>query len=439
MKSSGVTDSKPLMNGEADEIVPKLEKSMSKLRMREAEEEALDFSELDTLETEINNLKTQVDFHKKQADDFLDKYEEVTQKLIVSENTADEWELRGNYYEKKYKALQKEQHIELADIQSVGIQTDPSELAAVAPPSSPTTNDAPFPIIPIKSGSRRSFPSVTRMESFKEEEEEEEDEVESEEEPEEEEEEQEEEDEQEEEEDEEELDEEKAAERKMMKKQERDLKLWLNKLDHLQEKDRNIKSERNCLRERIKSYFRDMKVERQEYLKKKEELDEMVKALKEDNDEDEEDKEDEEEEEEEEEEEPLPAENEDGGGWWFDEPTPKPKKLKKRKKKKINANGDEEEEEEEEELTDLSALDEPVWSDSEREDSEPENEETEFETRLNNLQERTRKHEQLTSAKKKDNYMLKAQIERCEEMLAVEKRRHKRLDEELQILLSEVA
>ncbi|XP_037802158.1 microtubule-associated protein futsch-like [Penaeus monodon] len=137
LKEAGAVEPKPLKSSEAEEIVPKLEKSMSKLRMREDD---LDFSELDTLETEINNLKREVDFHKKQAEDYLTRYDEVTQKLIVSENSADEWELRGNYYEKKYKALQKEHNIELPDIDTIGTQTDPVDFVE-APPSSPVDAD----------------------------------------------------------------------------------------------------------------------------------------------------------------------------------------------------------------------------------------------------------------------------------------------------------
>ncbi|XP_068215543.1 trichohyalin-like [Palaemon carinicauda] len=422
-------DHKPLTNGEADEIVPKLEKSMSKLRMRD--EETLDFTELDTLETEINNLRAQVDIHKKQADEYLDKYEEVTQKLIVSENTAEEWELRGTYYEKKFKALQKEQRIELPDIETVGVQTDPVELAG-APPSSPTSADdtPPFPILPNKSGSKKSFSSFNRMESFKEEEEEEDEEAESEEEEEEEEEEDEEGEENEEEEEAEQGEEPEDAGNTQLNKEEREIKLWKNKLEHIKEKAQNIKNDRNNFREKIKGYFQKMREERQEYLKKKEELDEVAKALKDETEE----KEDDEEEEQEEEEEQLPAEKE-GNGWWFDEPTQKPKVLKRRKKKKVN-----DDDEDDEDVNDLSTLDDPVWSDSEEEEqSESDDEEANIETRLERLKERTNKHEEITSAKKKDNYMLKTQIERCEDMLAVEKLRHKRLDEELQMLLSEVS
>lgn len=93
----------------------------------------------------------------------------------------------------------------------------------------------------------------------------------------------------------------------------------------------------------------------------------------------------------------------------------------------------------EKEMVDLSQLVEPEWSDSEEEESESDNEENEFESRISSLQDRTKKHELSMNAMKKDNYVLKAQVERCEEMFDVEKRRHKRLNEELHIMLSELS
>lgn len=60
LRESGISEPKAV-SGEADEVImPKLEKSMSKLRMREEEAAPVDFDELDNLETEINNLKSQV-------------------------------------------------------------------------------------------------------------------------------------------------------------------------------------------------------------------------------------------------------------------------------------------------------------------------------------------------------------------------------------------
>ena len=53
------------MNGE-EGIMPKLEKSMSKLRMSDKEE--LDIDELDTIETEVKELNTQIDIQKKRAE-----------------------------------------------------------------------------------------------------------------------------------------------------------------------------------------------------------------------------------------------------------------------------------------------------------------------------------------------------------------------------------
>lgn len=423
LKAAGITDPKPMTNGEVDEIVPKLEKSMSKLRMHE--DEPLDFNELDTLETEINNLKTQVDSYKKQSDDYMNRYNEVTQKLIVSENSAAEWELRSNYYEKKFKALQKEHGIELPDIEIVGVQTDPVDFAT---PPSPTEDRKPFPM-PSKSGSRRNFASsIHKMESFMEEEEEDDEDEDDEDEEEESEEESEESDETEEE------DEEKAAEKRAQnaaRRRERDIKLLINKLDNIKTKEDRTREERKTLKDRIRKHHQEMKTERQQYFKTKEELDEMAKAFKtsddeEDSSEDEDSDDDEEEE--------IPREKEEGEEWWLDDTTKKPIKLKKRKKKKLNDDDDDEKEEEK-----LPNLETPTWSESEQEVSEGEDEQSDPEKRLSQLRERTQKHERKLTSLRKDNSHLKTQVTRSEEMLAAERRRRQRLDEELHIMLSELS
>ncbi|XP_050728066.1 trichohyalin-like isoform X5 [Eriocheir sinensis] len=423
LKMAGITDPKPMTNGEADEIVPKLEKSMSKLRMHE--DEPLDFNELDTLETEINNLKTQVDSYKKQSDDYMNRYNEVVQKLMVSENSAAEWELRSNYYEKKFKALQKEHGIELPDIAIIGVQTDPID---IAPPPSPTEDRKPFPM-PSKSGSRRNFASsIHKMESFMEEEEDDED---NEDEDDEEEESEEESEESEETEDE---DEEKAAEKRAQnaaRRRERDIKLLINKLDNIKTKEDRIRDERKTLKDRIKKCHTATKTERQQYFKTKEEVDEMAKAFKASDDED--SSEDEESDDDEEEE--IPREKEEGEEWWLDDTTKKPIKLKKRKKKK--ANDDEEEEEDSSEK--LPNLDTPTWSESEQEVSEVEDEQNDPEKRLSQLRGRTQKHERTLTTLRKDISHLKTQLTRSEEMLAAEKRRRQRLDEELHIMLAELS
>ncbi|KAK3890128.1 hypothetical protein Pcinc_005904 [Petrolisthes cinctipes] len=434
LKEAGVSEPKAV-SGEADEVImPKLEKSMSKLRMREEEAAAVDFGELDNLETEINNLKSQVDAHKKQADDYALKHEELVQKLIVSENNAAEWELRGNYYEKKYKALQKEQGIELPDIETIGCQTDPAELGILSPQPtvmSPTEEKEPRPFpMPSKSGSRRSFASSFHMmESFREEEEDSEDEETEEEEEDDEEEETEEETEEEEEEDPE------KAEQRAEKKRERDYKLWQNKADSVKEKGERARDDREKLREKIRKAYREMKKERQSFLKIKEELDELGAGFKESEDEEEE------EEEEEDDEEEIPREKEEGEEWWLDDTTKKPKKLRKKRRRRRRTNGEEEEDDEEEEdLYDLTTFEEPVWSESETgEKTDEEDQGDGLERKLVRLQERTKTRERRMNDIKKDNYLLKGQVDRAEDLLAVEKRRRLRLDEELHIMLSEIA
>ncbi|XP_063879810.1 trichohyalin-like isoform X35 [Scylla paramamosain] len=429
LRSAGINDPKPMTNGEADEIVPKLEKSMSKLRMHE--DEVLDFSELDTLETEINNLKGQVDSYKKQAEDYTNKYNEVNQKLIVAENSASEWELRSNYYEKKFKALQKEHCIELPDIEIVGVQTDPIDFTP-PPPSSPTEDDdrIPFPM-PSKSGSRRSFASsVHKMESFKEEEEDDEDDDEEEEETEEESEESEEETEEE--------DEEKAAEKRAQnaaRRLERDIKLMTNKLNNIKSKEERTREERKTIRDRMIKCCHDMKAEREMYFKTKRELDEMASAFKasddeDDSSEDEDDSDDSDDSDEEE----VPRKKEEGEEWWLDDTTKKPIKLKKKKKKKLDANGEEEKDSEQ-----LPDIQEPVWSESEQEESEVDDEKNDSEKRLTKLKTRTQKHEQKHATLRKDVSALKTKLEHSEELLAAEKRRRQRLDEELHIMLAELS
>lgn len=424
LKMAGITDPKPMTNGEADEIVPKLEKSMSKLRMHE--DEPLDFNELDTLETEINNLKSQVDSYKKQSDDYMNRYNEVTQKLIVSENSAAEWELRSNYYEKKFKALQKEHGIELPDIEIVGVQTDPVDFAPSQPPS-PTEDRKPFPM-PSKSGSRRNFASsIHKMESFMEEEEDDEAEEESEEE--------ESEEESEESEETEEEDEEKAAEKRAQnaaRRRERDIKLLINKLSNIKTKEERLREERKTLKDRVTKCHHDMKDERQQYFKTKEELDEMAKAFKVSDDEEEDSSEEEESDDDEEEE--IPREKEEGEEWWLDDTTKKPIKLKKRKKKKANDDeGDAGVKSE-----DFPNINTPTWSESEQELSEADDEQNDPEKRLSQLKGRTQKHERKLTTLRKDNSLLKTQLNRSEEMLAAEKRRRQRLDEELHIMLAEL-
>ncbi|XP_045109067.1 trichohyalin-like isoform X18 [Portunus trituberculatus] len=432
LKSAGINDPKPMTNGEADEIVPKLEKSMSKLRMHE--DEVLDFSELDTLETEINNLKGQVDSYKKQAEDYTNKYNEVNQKLLVAENSASEWELRSNYYEKKFKALQKEQCIELPDIEIVGVQTDPIDFTP-PPPSSPTEDGdrRPFPM-PSKSGSRRSFASsVHKMESFKEEEEDDDDDDEDDEEEEESEEESEESEEETEEED-----EEKAAEKRAInaaRRIERDIKLATNKLNNVKSKEERTREERKALRDRMTKCCHDMKTEREMYFKTKRELDEMASAFKASDDEDDssEDEDDSDESDDSDEEE-IPREKEEGEEWWLDDTTKKPIKLKKKKKRKLDANGEEEKDSEQ-----LPDIQEPVWSESEQEESEADDEKNDSEKRLIKLKNRTQKHEQKHATLRKGVSALKTKLEQSEELLAAEKRRRQRLDEELHIMLAELS
>ena len=432
LRRAGLNDPRPMTNGEADEIVPKLEKSMSKLRMHE--DEVLDFSELDTLETEINNLKGQVDSYKKQSEDYSNRYSEATQKLMVSENNASEWELRSNYYEKKFKALQKENNIELPDIEIVGVQTDPIDFAPPPPPSPTEDCDRKLFPMPSKSGSRRNFASsIHKMESFKEEEEDESDESdEDDEDDDDEEEETEESDESEEETDEEE--EEKLAEKRAQnaaRRKERDIKLLINKLSNIKSKEERAREERKALRERVQKCCHNMKNERQMYFKTKGDLDEMAKAFKISDDEN--DSSEDEEEDDDDEEEEVPREKEDGEEWWVDDTTKKPIKLKKKKKKKLNSNGEDENSEK------LPDIEEPVWSDSEQENSEVDDEQNDSENRLTKLRNRTQKHEQKHISLRKNNSALKTRVEQSEEMLAVEKRRRQRLDEELHIMLAEVS
>lgn len=437
LKEAGVLE-KPIMNG-ADGIMPKLEKSMSKLRMSENEE--LDFGELDNIEGEINELNGQIDVQRKRAEGLEDKVYELEQKLKVSDAGSDEWEGRAIFFEKKYKAMQRDQNIELPDISMATTQTDPIEFL------SEENEDHPLPIDGFgssarKSGSRRSFASqFNRMESFQEELDEGSSSSSEESEEEDDEEEYEEEQTVDEEEgvgdSDDEPDEEKLARIavKDAKRIERESEFWSNKLQHTKEKENNVLTERNNLRDRIKKFYRDMYQERVEFLKAKAELDELVSGLKDADSEVEED----EEEDEEEEEEIHPADEEPG--WWFDKPNLKPKKLKKKSKKKLNADGeiiDDAEEEEEENLEDLNQLEEPCWSDSEQEESDQDDENDLPQVKLNFLQSRTKNHEEKMVTVKKGNYLLKTEADRCKENLSKERFRRRRLDEELNMLLSDM-
>lgn len=433
LKEAGIHD-RPMINGE-DSIMPKLEKSMSKLRMSEKEE--LDFDELDTIEGEIKELNGQIDVQRKRAESMEIKVIELEQKMKVVESSSDEWEGRAIFFEKKYKALQRDQNIELPDIAMASTQTDPVEFQNSEISNHPLPIDG-FGTSARKSSSRRSFASqINRMESFQEELDE--DSSSSSEEESEEQEDDEEEDQingvEEEDNDEEELDYEERQIRlseKEAKRIARDSEFWNNKLEHAKEKENNVKTERNNLRDRIKKFYNEMYQERVEYLKAKQELDELVSGLKDPDSEEQEDDEDDEEEE------VHPADEEPG--WWFDQPDLKPKKLKKKKKKKLNADGEviEDDQEDDEDLEDLTQLEEPCWSDSDDQESEKEDEDDMPQVKLNFLQSRTKKHDEIMNTIKKNNYLLKTEADRCKEKLSEERLRRRRLDEELNMLVSDM-
>ncbi|KAF2366207.1 hypothetical protein FHG87_003043 [Trinorchestia longiramus] len=433
LKEVGIED-KPMVNGE-EGIMPKLTKSMSKLRM--SEKEAVDFDELDTIEAEIKELNGQIESQKMRANAFENKVFELEEKLKVADTTADEWEGRAIFFEKKFKALQKDQSIELPDIGIVGTQTDPVDI--LIPEGKEQFHSANaldgFGAAARKSGSRRSFASqINRMESFQEESDEETSSS-SEEESEEYDDEDADDDQTIAEEDDGLTDEEREARRvkNEERKLKRDIEFWANKLEHMKAKEANVEKEKNNLRERIKKFYRDMYQERVDYLKSKNELDELVRQLK--------DPEELAEEEDDEEEEDEEEQHEDEPGWWFDKPNLKPKKLKKKKVKRLNADGEEEEEDEEEEeedLEDLSQLEEPCWSDSEGEESDPDDENDSLQVRVNFLQSRVKKHENKMNAIRKDNYLLKTEVDTCKEKYNAERLRRRRLEEELNVLLSDM-
>lgn len=442
LKEVGIED-KPMVDGE-EGIMPKLTKSMSKLRM--SEKNMLDFNEIDNIECEVKELNGQIESQRMRADAFENKVYELEQKLKVSETTSDEWEGRAIFFEKKFKGLQKEQGIELPDIGIVGTQTDPVEI--VMPPEAkehPLHAHAldGFGAAARKSGSRRSFASqINRMESFQEESDEESSSsssCESEEDIEEEEEDEEDDDRTIADEDENLTEEEKEAKREKMKARqlERDRVFWSNKLEHMIAKEANVKKERNNLRERIQKFYRDMYQERVDYLKSKGELDELLRSLKDPEELAAEEAAQEDDDDEEEEE-----EHEDEPGWWFDKPNLKPKKLKKKTVKRYNADGeeieDDEEEEEEEDLEDLSQMEEPCWSDSEADESDPDDENDSMQVRVNFLQSRTKKHETYMNTIKKDNYLLKTEVDECKEKFNTERLRRRRLEEELNMLVSDM-
>merc|ERR1712179_104270 len=134
----------------------------------------IDFSEFENIDLEVNNLKDQLEASKKLANDYLRLRDEATQKLIISENEVEELEMRSNYFERKYKELQREKGIELPDIEMVGCQTDPIEFSSPEKrPASPVDDDDDE----IYSGAKKSCSRVSfsrqlsRMESFAEEDE----------------------------------------------------------------------------------------------------------------------------------------------------------------------------------------------------------------------------------------------------------------------------
>lgn len=448
LKEAGVNEPKPLNNPEPEKIAPQLSKSMSRLKM--GEEEGIDFEEIETIETEITALQDQIYAHRQRAEAAERKIEEWVKKLDVANSDIEEWETKCNYFQKKYKQLQGDQPIAMPEVDCRGTQTCIEDIV--------DDFDEEAAAQPRKSASRRSFSQFNRMESFKEEEEDEENEEDEDEKDDEEEEEEEEETETEtesEEEIEEEEDEEEEPseevdgedydeaarelreQEKRNKKLKRDIELWKNKIKRLKDKESTVKEDRKELREKITNYHNDMLSERQQYLKVKAEVNELLNMLKDPNDDDDDD-------EEEEEEVNNGYNDDDEGGWWLndeDEKPLKPKKLKKKKRKKyFNADGRLVEEENDEDLENLTALAAPVWYESEDEESETDNEENEdYQERLVKLQLRAQNHELCMGGIKKSNYLLKEQAKRCDEMYNVEHRRHMRLNEELQKLLIDVS
>jgi len=428
LKDAGIAEIKPLENGDSEIIPSKLQKSLSQIRSLDRQHSDLDLSDLQNIDIEVNNLKNKLEAQKKLANDYLRLRDDATQKLIISENEVEELEMRSNYFERKYKELQREKGIELPDIEMVGIQTDPIEFESTEKRSASPVDDDSDEIYSgtKKSCSRVSFSKqISRIESDDEEEEssnikkEKSSSSESE---------SEEESEEEEEEEEEEVDPEKKAaayERQLVQ----ELKELKSKYERVQDRQLMAKKERTNLRERIRKYHRDMKAERERYLKIREEMDDFKKDCKDGNESESEYETDPEAE--------TAADNEEGGGWWFEE---KPKKLRKKKKKTVNENGEVEEDEEDDvDLQDLSVFDEPTFSDSEPEsEDDTENIRGTF-LKLMHAKEKTQKYEDSVTSIKKGNYQLKADLEGCDQKLQVEKRRRARLEEQLHLALSEVS
>lgn len=421
LKEAGINEAKPLANGEADAIAPKLSKSMSKLRMRE---EDMDFAELDDIEEDIKILNEQIEAQRKRAEQAEQKCDELTQKMKVAENSTDEWELRSIYFEKKFKSLQKDQGIELPDINCIGTQTETVEIS-----SGP---EGPGALPTKKSQSRKSFGKLNRMESFKEEdteessseeeeslseaaegeEEEVQEELESE-------------------------DEEVSAERKAENesiKRERELKLWHNKLGHAKEKIKNVKRERNNLRDRIKKYYKDMRKEREEYLKVKAELKELAEQMHED----EESVIDDSYEATDDSDEDSVQQDEEDPEWWCEDAPKKPKKKLKKRKRKIISEEKQEEILNNDEPNDLSDLADPQWPETDDDESEFDDEDEDIKLRIKKLKDRVDLQEQRLNDKKKDTYLLKAQIDQCDEKYGDERRRNARINNELQLLFADI-
>ena len=428
LKEAGIQE-KPMVNGE-EGILPKLSKSMSKLRVSESQR--INPKELDNLEGDIAELNGQLEAQKMKSDRFEVSVDELEQKLIVSESTATEWESRAVFFEKKYKSLQKD-NPEIPMMTMEGTQTEAEyfnltdQNLAVPDPKLDS-----FIQTAKRSASRKSIVSqMSRMESFCEGDNEDPEsssdeesvimiyETESEEESEEE-----------NSDSDVEITEEQYARKaeKEAKRIARETEMWTNKFEHVISKENNVRTERNNLRDRIKKCYRDMHNERLEYLKTKAELDEIIKGLNQPtSDDDESALESEEEEEEEDHAEP---------GWWFDRPNLKPKKLKKKKKNAIEIFVDGEDKGED--LEDVSQFEEPDWSDTEGEESEKEDEDDLPQVKLNFLQSRSKLHEAKMLRVKKETYTLKTEMDQCREKITKEKLRRRRLDEELNMLLSDM-
>ena len=184
------------------------------------------------------------------------------------------------------------------------------------------------------------------------------------------------------------------------KKQEREIKLWENKLRNVKEKQQASQLERKSLKAQQKKLEQELKEQKRRLKELQKEVDKMAKMLKGDKGDDDDDEDDDEDESEEEE--------------------------------------DEEESEEEESEEDSDEEESSSESEEEESSSEEDDPAAPHEDRLNLFNKRVKRWDNILNALKKGNYLLRANLDRLKDDLEEVRIKYHDLEHELNTVLADV-